>query len=372
MDFYFSLIPLTLYTICLLSFLTFYVGYKIQKAEAFGRVLLFLLIYIFLHSSSALVVEIFYPHEKWRVQLAPFILLYGPLLYFGIVALKQQQLQVWKLLPHAAPFLGYFLIFLCLYVGAVKFTPALEESISKQLYTIGPVSFIIYTTASFIGGRKLFASTYRNYLLLFVFARVALLFLGMLFLIMFFSGPISIHPDAMLLLRMIAYACMLIFVALIFNFTVNKLLNRFSKNDYTTRTLERERADARYEKSPLSNGQLEIYQDKLNHLMEKQKVFLDTNLSLTSLAQLLKIPNHHLSQVFSVQFNQTFYQYINSFRIDYACIILAENTEINLEELAEKSGFNSKPSFNRQFKFVKGCTPSEYRNKNKRQSIDLK
>lgn len=366
MDFSFSLIPLSLFTVCLLSIVTFYLIYKVKITEVFSRVLLFILFYIFLNSFYALIVEVFCKDEKWRGQLAPFILLYGPLLYFGILALRDHKLPIWTILPHAAPFLGYLIFFLALSFGAIKFTPVLEERINNQLYIIGPVSFIVYTIVSFLGGRKLFASKYRDHLLLFVFARVALLFLGMLYLIMFFSKSMLRHPDAMLLLRMIAYTCMLIFVLMIFNFTVNKLLNRFSKNGSAVQNLEKQQVvDSKYEKSPLSNEQLKIYQEGLNYLMEKEKVFLDTTLSLSSLAYLLKIPNHHLTQVFSTQFNQTFYQYINGFRIDYACRLLIENLEMNLEELAEKSGFNSKPSFNRQFKLLKDCTPSEYRSQNK-------
>jgi AraC-like DNA-binding protein len=365
MDFSFSLIKLLLFTACLLSVVTFYLNYKIKSSEIFGKVLLFILFYILLNSANSLIVEIFCQDEKWRGQLAPFILLYGPLLYFSILAIRDHQFSIWRVLPHATPFLGYSIFFVALSIGAIKYTATLGESINTQLYIIGPVSFIVYAFVSLLNGRKLFASKYRDHLLLFVFARVALLFLGMLFLIMFFSKSIYSHPDGMLLLRMIAYTCMIIFVLLIFNFSVNKLLNRFSKNGSIDQNLEKDQVDVKYEKSPLSNNQLKIYREKLNNLMVNEKAFLDTGLSLTSLAHLLKIPNHHLTQVFSMQLNQTFYQYINSFRIDYACALLTKNLEMNLEELAEKSGFNSKPSFNRQFKALKKCTPSEYRNQNK-------
>jgi len=366
MNFSVSLITLLLFTVCLLSVITFYLNYKIKTTEFFGKILLFILFYIFLNGFNALIVEIFYQEERWRSQLAPFILLYGPLLYFSILALRDNQFPIWKILLHTIPFLAYFIFFVLLSFGVVEYTSTLADNINTQLYTIGPVSLIVYAAFSFLNGRNLFASRYRDHLLLFVFARVALLFLGILFLIMVHSKVVYSHPDGVFLLRMMAYICMIIFVLLIFNFSVNKLLNRFSKNKETDQSLEKNQIDIKYEKSSLSDNQLRIYQEKLNNLMENEKVFLDTSLSLTSLAHLMKIPNHHLTQIFSIQLNQTFYQYINSFRIDYACALLTKNLDMNLEELAEKSGFNSKPSFNRQFKALKDCTPSEYRNLKKR------
>ncbi|RYX93800.1 AraC family transcriptional regulator [bacterium] len=120
--------------------------------------------------------------------------------------------------------------------------------------------------------------------------------------------------------------------------------------------------NSRYEKSSLTDEQLIFYQEKLTKAMLDEKLYLNPTLSLTSLSTYLKLPNHHLTQVFSVQINQTFYQYINSLRIAYACQLLkSEEANMNFEELADQSGFNSKPSFNRQFKLIMNCTPSEYR-----------
>lgn len=360
MDFSLTLIPIIVYTICVFAVVTLYLNYKTNSRESFAKVLTFVLCYIFIDSINSLAVELFWPNEKWRAHLSPFILLYGPLLYFGILALKKDQVPARLILIHSSPFIGYLLYFLALSVGVVDVNDRIEEDIVKQLYLLGSVSFIVYTLVSFVEGRKMFAS-YRNYLLLFVFARVVLLFLGIMFLVMLSIGSIDAYPGTVLLLKVMGYICILIFLALTFNFTINKLLNRFSIKENVTTVQAQDQTSVKYEKSSLSTSQLEAINEQLALLMEAEKVFLDSELSLTSLAHFLKVPNHHLTQVFSTQLNQTFYQYVNGFRIDHACKLLNEDLKMSIEEVAEKSGFSSKASFNRQFKNIKLTTPSEYR-----------
>lgn len=54
--------------------------------------------------------------------------------------------------------------------------------------------------------------------------------------------------------------------------------------------------------------------------------------------------------------------YINSFRVEYACKLIKQGylENFSMEAIAEKSGFNSQENFNRVFKQLKLCTPSEF------------
>ena len=60
--------------------------------------------------------------------------------------------------------------------------------------------------------------------------------------------------------------------------------------------------------------------------------------------------------------------YINSFRVEYACKLIKQGylESFSMEAIAEKSGFNSQENFNRVFKQLKSCTPSEFLNNYKR------
>jgi AraC-like DNA-binding protein len=58
--------------------------------------------------------------------------------------------------------------------------------------------------------------------------------------------------------------------------------------------------------------------------------------------------------------------YINSHRVEFACKLIREGylKTYSMDALAEKSGFSSQKNFNRVFKIIKSCTPSEYKSLN--------
>lgn len=56
----------------------------------------------------------------------------------------------------------------------------------------------------------------------------------------------------------------------------------------------------------------------------------------------------------------TFVEYLNTVRIGHACKLLGEKDD-NVVGAAYNSGYNTLANFNRQFKKIKGMTPSEYR-----------
>lgn len=360
----FPLIPFTLLIVCVLALITFYLTYRLPKKSAFDRVLLLGIFYVFLHSFYVLIIEVFYPTEPWRDQLVPFAFGYGPFLYFGVLSLRDNKVKVWKLVVHLIPFVIYLFLFLLLVVGILENNLITQKRIGKHIFILGPVSFVAYTIWSVFAGRLVFKEKLREKMAMFVFARVLLLFISMIFVIVFFSKTLTQDQQAIYLLRMIIYVCMFLTVFMIFNYVVDKLLKPHRTEVKKVKIIATEDVElAKYERSALSALQLADYEKKLIYAVKEEQLYLDHELCLSSLAAHLKIPNHHLTQVFSMQIKQTFYQYINGFRIMHASELLqSSNKMINLEELAEKSGFNSKVSFNRQFKQIMGCTPSAYRN----------
>ena len=54
-----------------------------------------------------------------------------------------------------------------------------------------------------------------------------------------------------------------------------------------------------------------------------------------------------------------FKDYLVNVRVGYACKWLAEGS-INISEIAYESGFENISNFNRQFKKIKGVTPSQF------------
>ena len=58
-----------------------------------------------------------------------------------------------------------------------------------------------------------------------------------------------------------------------------------------------------------------------------------------------------------------FKSYLMNIRIGYACRLLIEATQ-DISEIAYDSGFENLSNFNRQFKKIKGVTPSQFQKQN--------
>ena len=118
----------------------------------------------------------------------------------------------------------------------------------------------------------------------------------------------------------------------------------------------------KYEKSGLQQQNAEKIHGQLDRLMKTGKLFKREELSLSQLAQELGVHPNHLSQVINTYENKNFYDYINSLRIEEfkSLALLPENSRYTLLSLAFECGFNSKTSFNRNFKKITGQSPSAY------------
>ncbi len=98
----------------------------------------------------------------------------------------------------------------------------------------------------------------------------------------------------------------------------------------------------------------------LEESLTQNELFLDPNLTLSSLAGNLKIPAKKLSLSINKLLDKNFYDYINGKRIDRAIFLLKERSNYTIEAIAIDSGFNSRSAFYRAFKKVTGKTPVEY------------
>lgn len=112
----------------------------------------------------------------------------------------------------------------------------------------------------------------------------------------------------------------------------------------------------------LSDLKTKEYKEKIELLIQNEKIFLIKNYSLTDMSADLDIPLHHLSQVINKEFGTNFVSFINNSRIDYIIKHRYDPawSQFSLEGIAAEAGFNSKNSFFKAFKIATGKTPSEY------------
>ncbi|GGF20672.1 helix-turn-helix domain-containing protein [Flavobacterium limi] len=129
-----------------------------------------------------------------------------------------------------------------------------------------------------------------------------------------------------------------------------------------TVSAENQSEKIKYEKSGLSDSELQSIHKKLNQLMQEEKLYKNSELTLAELAQKLNVHPNILSQVINSAEQKNFYDYINYQRVEEFKRIIAfsENQKFTLLSLAFECGFNSKTAFNRNFKKVTGRSPSEY------------
>lgn len=113
----------------------------------------------------------------------------------------------------------------------------------------------------------------------------------------------------------------------------------------------------------ISDEELSKIKIQLEQIMETQKPYLESELNLIKLSEMLSVSTHHLSYVINTGFQKNFFQYVNEFRIDYAKKLLKENDKLSILSIAYESGFNSKTSFNTTFKKFTNQTPSEFKNR---------
>lgn len=100
--------------------------------------------------------------------------------------------------------------------------------------------------------------------------------------------------------------------------------------------------------------------------IEKEKPYLDTELSLVKLSDALQMSHIQLSQLLNQEMNINFNMLINSYRVKEACMKLTDPSFQNytIESIGNISGFKSKAAFYDAFKRFTAQTPSEYRQQN--------
>lgn len=120
---------------------------------------------------------------------------------------------------------------------------------------------------------------------------------------------------------------------------------------------------AKYQRSGLSQQAISTLENKLTTLMSVQEPFLNPQLKLNDLAQLLEVSSHHLSQILNDSLKQNFYEFINAYRVEKAKknLLAPSKQHYTIEAIAFESGFQSKSTFNTVFKKKMGYTPSRWR-----------
>lgn len=119
----------------------------------------------------------------------------------------------------------------------------------------------------------------------------------------------------------------------------------------------------KYNNSGLDDPQKEKLLADILTLMEEKKPYLNSDLTLATLAEDLNVYPRYVSQIINEKFHKNFLNFINEYRVKEARILLIskEFENYSIEGIAKTAGFNSKSSFHTFFKKITGITPSFFR-----------
>jgi AraC-like DNA-binding protein len=118
-----------------------------------------------------------------------------------------------------------------------------------------------------------------------------------------------------------------------------------------------------YKTSSLSKSKAEVYKKEFLRLMDNEKLYTNSNITVNQVAHKMGIPRQYLSEVLNVYLKSNFQDCMNKYRAEefVECLKDDKFKNYSIMGIANEVGFKSKSSFNTTFKKIYGVTPSEYK-----------
>jgi AraC-like DNA-binding protein len=134
----------------------------------------------------------------------------------------------------------------------------------------------------------------------------------------------------------------------------------FRNPEFTQKAIK-EAKILRYENSMLNGVDADIVLQRLDDLMNEERIYIDYELTLPRLSEYLMVTPHQMSKILNSRCKMNFRTLVNSYRVKESIQQMAEHPEKTILEIALASGFNSKSSFNSVFLKSTGKPPSDFR-----------
>ncbi len=100
--------------------------------------------------------------------------------------------------------------------------------------------------------------------------------------------------------------------------------------------------------------------DKIKKVYEYVQENFHRKITLDEISELINMSPVTFNRFIKKRTGKTFISYINNTRVSYATRLLIES-DLSMGEIGYKCGFNNIANFNRMFKKIKNCTPSEFK-----------
>ncbi|AEA44245.1 helix-turn-helix domain-containing protein [Fluviicola taffensis] len=301
--------------------------------------------------------------------ILPIPVLHALFLYFYTITLTENRI------PRVPVIFLHFIPFFCLIGLAIPFytlTPAEKVTVFKnqgqgfEWYSIVQLSFILLSGAFYSLATILKIRTHRRKIQDYLsntdqkmlrWLEYLVVGLGLIWLLTLFFDDTIIFGGVTVFILFIGFFG----INQISIFTTISVANS-SVDPNPTSIPDSENKKEKYLKSGLEREQVSMIMSKLEQFMTQEKPFKESELTLNDLARRMDLNPNQLSQVINSETGNTFYHYINTFRINEFLYLLSlpENKKFTFLALAYDCGFNSKTTFNKYFRIQTGKTPTEY------------
>ena len=311
----------------------------------------------------------------------PISLLYGPLLYFFVQNyISRKNLLRPRHLLHFLPFvIDHIYNFFIFYrqSGSEKIMdleeiiagiPDFELRFSLMAYSLSPLIYSIWSVLVLRIHRRNLKKLYS-----FTSDHLKLEWLWILTWSMLVVGSISLILNSIIVftdiadwvqLRMMILSVAAIWVFFLGYYSIRKtpFYRSYHIEGIDTLEIEKEQVKDKYEKTKLKDDDAEEIRVKLDAYMESEKPYLNKNLTIGELAEAIDVPTYQLSQLINGHMLVSFFEFINSYRVNEVKhrFFDPKYSNLTLLGIAMECGFNSKASFNRIFKQLTNQTPTEY------------
>jgi len=328
---------------------------------------------VLFHLTYVLISKLYFAEDNWIEDSAPFGLMYGPFIFFLLYSYWNERIPLKLVLLHLTPFLFFGVTQIYFLGSGISSEAATASLYMKFLYSLIPFSFLSYALWGFWFFAKI-NDKVRGLIYL-----LGLFNLSILVIVSFFFFNVVIDNEDLIvsssrdkeiggfLLYSFFALSLVVLIFVLYRKSILVSRQQTDVNPSPTESMtqlesdELEKSEPSYAKSSLSEDALRIYEVKLDHYVELHQPWKNHDLKLDLLADHLNIQRHHLTQVLNMRKGKNFNSFINEMRVNHVCELMEEKQEdVSLADIGFMSGFNSKSTFYRWFKEIKGMTPAQY------------
>ena len=306
----------------------------------------------------------------------PFIAFtYGPLLYLYVKFMTNPERKFnWFSLLHFIPFIGFFIVSV-IYREVPLGKDLRNFLVPDQLFTLRIVygasfflSITIYSSLAFNEIRihqkniKNLVS-YTSSIITLNWLKIISISFYVAYVVLFTLGGLNMFGDY---IPFDPYFIIFGFITILsFVYSFYGIKQPIIFGQVVTVNDDDKKEQEKYSRSGLRDDQAEEYLKVLIDFVEKNKPYLDRDMSINNLSSQTGISRHHITQVLNEKYGRNFFTFINEYRVREVIERFSDPhfNHYTILAIAYEAGFNSKTTFNSIFKSQTGLTPSHYREK---------